>query len=158
LQIDLEGEPFMTLIAIITVLAATFFCGAAFYVTLVEHPARIQQGTAFALQEFVAALPRVRALQRGLAICSILGSLVLGLQTHDRLWFAGTGAMFLILPFTWLALTPINSRLLKWPPEGDLSVAEGLLVLWGRRHMVRDVLSLLGSIIFVYILMRSGVR
>jgi len=64
--------------------------------------------------------------------------------------------MFLSLPFTCLTIAPINKRLLSWPPDGDMEIVQKLLEQWGRRHMVRDVLSLVGSLLFVFIVMHGN--
>ena len=39
-------------VELLTVLCAGFFAGAAIYINLVEHPARMSLGTAFAVKEF----------------------------------------------------------------------------------------------------------
>jgi len=62
----------MILLAIAAALAGVFF-GAALYVNLVEHPARVSCGTAVAVQELRPSYSRAAVMQGTLAV---LGSLV----------------------------------------------------------------------------------
>jgi hypothetical protein len=80
------GELHMLLLTLSTACAGLFF-GAALYVNLVEHPARMSCGPDLALREFAPSYQRGTILQVSLAT----GGLALGLaavwQLHDP-WVA----------------------------------------------------------------------
>jgi hypothetical protein len=63
----------MLLLAIATVIAGVFF-GAALYVNLVEHPARVSCGPATAVEEFRPSYRRGAIMQGGLSAvgCALL--------------------------------------------------------------------------------------
>jgi len=54
--------------AALAVLCTGIFAGAAAYVTLVEHPARIEGGAAFALAQFGPSYRRAAVMQASLAV------------------------------------------------------------------------------------------
>ena len=51
------------ILAIVATVAAGLFAGAALYVTLVEHPARVAADTAFAVREFAHSYPRAARMR-----------------------------------------------------------------------------------------------
>ena len=120
---------------------AGLFCGAALYVNLVEHPARMSCGQELAVREFAPSYRRATIMQVSLALVG----LVLGLVAAWRLrntWIAA-GALLLgaPIPFTLAFILPTNKQLLD--PTLHLQsvrVAE-LLARWNRLHAVRTVLS-----------------
>jgi hypothetical protein len=121
--------------------SAGLFCGAAIYVNLVEHPARISCGQELAVREFAPSYQRATVLQASLAV----GGLVLGLAAawHLRDVWIAAGAVLLGLPvpFTLLIILPTNKRLLN-PALDPLSPdASDLLRRWNRLHAVRTLLS-----------------
>jgi len=52
-------------------LAAGLFSGASIYINLVEHPARIQCGTALALAQFAPSYKRATLMQATLAATGV---------------------------------------------------------------------------------------
>lgn len=122
-------------------MCAGLFCGAALYVNLVEHPARMSCGQELAVREFAPSYRRATILQVSLALGGLTLGLVVAWQLRD-LWIA-TGAVLLgaSIPFTLAFILPTNKELLD--PTLDLQsarVAE-LLARWNRLHGVRTVLS-----------------
>ena len=62
---------------LIALLATGLFAGAAIYVTLVEHPARVECGPALAITEFRPSYRRGAFMQAGLAsIGCVAGTLI----------------------------------------------------------------------------------
>ena len=117
------------------------FCGAALYVNLVEHPARMSCGQEMAVHEFAPSYHRATIMQVSLALVGLVLGLVAAWRLHDA-WIA-TGAVLLgaSIPFTLAFILPTNKQLLD--PTLDLQsvrVAE-LLARWNRLHAVRTVLS-----------------
>ena len=73
---------------LIALLCAGLFAGAAVYVTLVEHPARLECGPAVALAEFRPSYRRAAAMQASLA--------AVGLLTAVGAWALGRGVPVLV--------------------------------------------------------------
>ena len=131
---------------LLAVLCAGIFAGAALYVTLVEHPARIEGGTAFALAQFGPSYRRAAVMQASLAVVGCAAALLA--------WLAGAGGAFLVglllgavVPFTLLVIYPVNARLLDPALAATPAEADGLLVRWARLHAVRSGLSLLAFLL-----------
>jgi uncharacterized membrane protein len=133
----------------IAIWASGLFAGAALYVSVVEHPARMQCGTLLAATEFGPSYKRAAVLQSVLAAVGTLAGVVAGLPIRSTAWLTGSLLLFLVVPFTLIVIFPTNHKLLD--PALDRSSAEAreLLVRWGRLHEVRTVLSLGAFIVFV---------
>ena len=133
--------------AVLAVLCTGIFAGAAAYVTLVEHPARIEGGAAFALAQFGPSYRRAAVMQASLAVVGCAAALLA--------WLAGAGGAFLVgglllgalVPFTLLVIYPVNTRLLDPALAATPAEADGLLVRWARLHAVRSGLSLLAFLL-----------
>ena len=61
---------------LIATLCAAIFTGAAIYINLVEHPARMSLGTAVALAEWKPSYRRATLMQAPLAIAGLAAALV----------------------------------------------------------------------------------
>jgi hypothetical protein len=124
---------------LIAVVCTGLFAGAAIYVTLVEHPARLECGSAVALAEFRPSYRRGAVMQATLALVGCLGGV--------GAWAQGPGAAPLIaglllgaaIPFTLIAIMPTNKRLLDPALERDSAEATALLNRWSNLHAVRSV-------------------
>jgi uncharacterized membrane protein len=134
---------------IVAVIASTLFAGAALYVSLVEHPARMSCGTELAATEFGPSYKRATVMQVALAILAAMAGVIRGLIGGGAIWFVGAAAIFAAIPFTLLFMLPVNNRILE--PARDRASAETRLLLerWGRLHVVRTVVSLAASVLFV---------
>jgi uncharacterized membrane protein len=133
----------------IAIWAAGLFSGAALYVSLVEHPARMQCGTLLALTEFGPSYKRGAAMQATLAVVGTLAGVAAGLPSGSTAWLTGSLLLFLVVPFTLIAIFPTNHKLLDPALDRSAPEAHRLLVRWGRLHEVRTVLSLGAFIVFV---------
>lgn len=137
------------LLEVIALLNSGLFAGAAFYLTAVEHPARMSQGASFALQEFRPSYKRAAPLQATLAVICFLCSGVVWWLTNRWAWLAGGALVGAVVPFTLAFIMPTNRLLLDAasPPKDDEPSA--LLTKWGRLHAVRTYLSLLGFVVLL---------
>jgi hypothetical protein len=141
----------LALIEFLAVLATTFFAGAAIYINLVEHPARMACSTEIAATVWAPSYKRATVMQASLAI--------IGFLTGFAAWLLGAGAMWLVaalfilavVPVTLVVIFPTNKQLLA--PGRDLSSPDTrrLLVKWGRLHAIRSVLSFIASAIYVWL-------
>lgn len=129
--------------------ATGLFSGAALYVSLVEHPARMQCGAVLAVTEFGPSYKRGAALQATLAVLGTLAGVVPGLAYGSAAWLTGSLLLFLAVPFTLIVIFPTNHKLLDPALDKTSPEAWALLVRWGRLHEVQTVLGLGAFIVFV---------
>ena len=146
-----------TLAELTATLSSGLFTGAAIYINLVEHPARMQAGTRLALTEFAPSYKRATVMQVSLAIAGFLSALVAWRARSDAGWLVGGGLLVSVIPFTALVILPTNKQLLDPATANDLDLVERLLTRWGRLHAVRSVLSLASLLTFLVLLGRRKV-
>jgi len=145
----------IALVEFIAVLSCTLFAGAAIYVNLVEHPARMSCDTKTAATVWAPSYKRGTVMQASLAILSFLAGVTAWLLGGGVLWFVGALLIGLVVPFTFIAIMPTNKQLSA--PGRDLASSETrtLLEKWGRLHAVRSALSFIASVVFVWVLLRA---
>src|SRR5437899_1823425 len=122
---------------------AALFAGAALYVSLVEHPARMECGTEIAVREFAPSYRRAALMQATLAIAGFVFSILAWLSGSHPLWLLGGTLLVAVVPFTLIAILPTNKALLDPSLDKTSEKARQILVRWGKLHAVRAVLGLL---------------
>jgi hypothetical protein len=137
------------LIGLLALLAAALFAGAAFYVSVAEHPARMQLDDAAALAQWKPSYKRGKLMQAGLALLGSLLAFWAWWDGRDWLWLAGGIALLANWPATLIAILPTNHRLEAIPPGGAGPQSRALLVRWGRLHAVRTVLGALAALLML---------
>jgi hypothetical protein len=139
----------------LAVLCCILFAGAAIYINLVEHPARMGCDTKTAATVWAPSYKKATVMQAPLAVISFLAGVAVWLLGGGLLWLIGAVLIGLVVPFTFIAVMPTNHQLLA--PERDLASAEtrSLLEKWGRLHAVRSALSFLASIVYLTSLVGS---
>ena len=126
----------------IATVAAGLFAGAALYVTLVEHPARVGLGPRAAVLEFGPSYRRGAAMQAPLSLIGAAAAIVCWATGGSGAWLVGGLALGALVPFTLLVIRPTNEQLLAATPDTTSLDAPALLARWGRLHAVRTVVSL----------------
>jgi uncharacterized membrane protein len=139
----------MQIFQFVAVLAATLFAGAATYINIAEHPARMECGTALASAVFGPSYRRAAVMQVALALLATIGGIGAWLTGGGPYWFDGSVAIFAVVPFTLVAIRPTNNQLLDPTIDRASDTTRRLLQQWGRLHGVRTILSLAASILFV---------
>jgi hypothetical protein len=134
---------------IIATLATGFFAGAAAYVSLVEHPARVSCGTEAAIQEFGPSYRRGAAMQASLALVGAACGLLAGWQMRDGLVIVAALLIGAPIPFTLAIIAPTNRQLLSPSLDRRGPLAAALLTRWGVLHAVRTVLSAVAFAMFI---------
>jgi Domain of unknown function (DUF1772) len=136
------------------VFSCILFAGAAIYINLVEHPARMSCDTKTAATLWMPSYKKATLMQAPLAVISCLAGVAVWLLGGGLVWLIGAVLIGLVVPFTFIAVMPTNKQLLA--PGRDLSSAEtrALLEKWGRLHAGRSALSLLASIVYLVSLIR----
>jgi hypothetical protein len=142
--------PALTLVIIATMICAGLFTGAALYVNLVEHPARLSCGSEIALREFAPSYKRGTVLQASLAMLGFLAGIIAAWRRSDAALVAASLLLVAVVPFTLVVILPTNKRLLDPALDPRSSHAGVLLARWGRLHAVRTVLSLLAFLAFLW--------
>jgi hypothetical protein len=139
----------MPVFQLLAVLSATLFTGAAIYINLVEHPARMECGTGLAIMEFGPSYRRASALQVLLALAATIGGTGAWLMGGPGSWLLGALMIFAVIPYTLIIVMPTNRRLLDSGLDRSSETTRRLLQNWGRLHAVRSLLSFLASLTFV---------
>jgi hypothetical protein len=141
----------MTLVLkLVATLAAGLFSGASIYINLVEHPARMECGTAAALAQWAPSYKRAAVMQASLAgigLLSAIGAWALG---NGLGWLIGGILLGLVIPFTLIVILPTNRKLLSPSLDKESPEAGELLDRWGRLHAVRSLLSFSSFLVFVW--------
>jgi hypothetical protein len=143
----------ISVLEMIAVLSAALFAGAALYINVVEHPARMGLETRVAALQWAPSYKRATWLQAPLAVLSFLCGIGAWLLGAGVAWLVAAVLLGLVVPFTFIVIMPTNHKLLT--PGRDLSSEEtrALLVRWGQLHAVRTMLSLAGTLLFVWLLL-----
>jgi len=133
----------------LTTLCCGLFAGAAIYINLVEHPARMECGTRIAATEFGPSYRRATVMQASLAAAGFVSSFVAWLTDAGIGWFVGGVLLSSVIPFTFVIIMPVNKQLLDPTLDKESTKAQELLSRWGRLHAVRSVLSGVALVIFL---------
>jgi hypothetical protein len=114
------------------------FAGAAGYISLVEHWARLRAGPAVALAQFRPGFPRARGLQSFLAVVGGVCGAIAWLTGAGWPWLLVALLLFGVVGFTLVRITPVYSRLLEPSLTAESPEVSALLERWGRLHHVRS--------------------
>jgi hypothetical protein len=136
--------------AVLAIVATGLFAGAALYINLVEHPARMECGTELAAAEFPPSYRRASVLQATLAAVGLASGLGAWLALDRAALLIASILIGAVIPFTLIVVFPTNRRLLD--PELDRSspATTRLLDRWQRLHAVRTVLSITALIVLAW--------
>lgn len=143
------------LFELIATLCAGLFAGAAIYITLVEHPARLECGTELAVTEFGPSYRRAAVMQASLAGLGLAAAIVAWMQGRGLLVLLGGLVLGAVIPFTLLVILPTNERLLNRELDRRSAEAAALLDRWGQLHAVRSGLSGLAFGLLIWQLARQ---
>ena len=135
---------------VLALLAATLFAGAAAYITLVEHPARLRLADGAMLAQWQPSYTRALPIQAGLAVLGGAMGLIAFYQSRDWQWLVGSLVLLANWPFTLLVIMRTNKRLLATPLQNAGADSRELLLRWGRLHNVRTLLGSLAAILFAW--------
>ena len=139
----------LQLLQFVATLSAALFAGAALYINVAEHPARMRGDVSSALAQWAISYSQARLLQAPLAIVASLASLAAWLFRAGTWWLVAGILIGAVVPFTLLVIMPTNQKLLTTQREAVSSETQALLERWGRLHAVRTVLSLSATILML---------
>ncbi len=146
------------LLEILSTLSAGLFAGAAIYVNLVEHAARMECGTGVAVTEFAPSYRRGAVMQGTLGAIGFLSATAAWLKGSSFWWLSGGIVLLAVIPFTLVVIFPTNKQLLDPSLDKNSELAVKLLIRWGRLHAVRSILGLVSFLIFIILLGTFGVE
>ena len=135
----------------VAVFACSLFAGASVYISLVEHPARMECGAEIAATEFPPSYRRASVMQATLAAVGLLSSIAAWFAGASILWVVGGIVLGAVIPFTLIVILPTNKLLLNPSLDKQSAQTGQLLARWGRLHAVRSILSTLALLLFLYL-------
>jgi len=131
------------------------FAGAALYINLVEHPARMECGTDLAATQFGPSYRRATVMQASLAALGFLAAIGAWLTTSRLAWALGAILIVAVIPVTLIVILPTNRKILDPALDRNSEVARELLRRWGRLHAIRSLLSLSALVVFLTSLLHA---
>ena len=134
----------------IATFAAALFAGAALYINVAEHPARMALDTKSAALEWAPSYRRATWMQAPLALVSFIAGVASWWMGGGIVWLVAALLIGGVVPWTFLGIMPTNHLLLA--PQRDLASPETRVLLgrWANLHAVRTVLSLLATALYVW--------
>ena len=126
------------ILELVALVCSGLFAGAAVYVALVEHPARLECGTPLALAEFRPSYRRASVLQAALAAIGCLAAVGGGALGRGALVLGAGLLLGALIPFTLIVILPSTRRLLDPALDPASPEAAAVLTRWGRLHAVRS--------------------
>lgn len=139
----------MTIPMVVATVATGLFAGASTYVTVVEHPARLECGAALAMKHFGPSSRRAAVMQAGLAMMSLVAGAAAWFQGSGVGWLGGGLLLGALVPFTLIVIMPVTRRLLDSRLDPASPEAAQLLSRWGQLHVVRTVVGVAAFMVFV---------
>jgi hypothetical protein len=137
------------MLALLALVTAALFTGAAIYVNVAEQPARLTLDDRPLLAEWKPAYQRGAVMQASLAVVSGLLGLAAWWTARDpgHAWLLA-GALLILAnwPYTLVVIAPVNTRLKATPLEDADATTRHLVLRWGRLHAGRSLLGALATL------------
>ena len=134
----------------LALVTAALFSGAAIYVSVAEHPARLGLDDSALLAEWKPSYERGFAMQAPLALIGFLLGIIATRSEMDWRWLAGALLLLANWPFTLIAILPTNKLLMEITPQDADQKSRELIEKWGRLHMVRTALGATATLFFLW--------
>jgi hypothetical protein len=129
---------------------AGIFSGAALYINLVEHPARVWCGTESAVRAFRPSYQRATLMQAPLAAAGSILGLAAAWQLQDPMVALAAVLFGAVVPYTLLVMYPTNRQLLDPGLDFRSARAASLLARWNKLHWVRSALAATAFALLLY--------
>jgi hypothetical protein len=134
----------------LALIVAALFAGAALYINVAEHPARLGLDDRALLAQWKSAYKRGFAMQASLAIVGFLLGLLAWWQTDNWRWLMGAVVLIANWLYTLLGVMPTNRKLMATDPARAGPESRTLMKKWGALHAVRSGLGLAATLIFLW--------
>jgi Domain of unknown function (DUF1772) len=135
---------------VLAALTAAVFAGAAIYIHVAEHPARMMLDTRSAALQWAPSYKRATWMQAPLAVVSFLAGLAAWLVGGGVLWLVAALLIGAVVPVTFVLIMPTNNRLLAAGRDLASEDTRQLLARWGRLHSIRTVLSAIAAVLMIW--------
>ena len=129
---------------------AAIFAGAAFYVSVAEHPARLYLEERAMLVQWQPSYKRGAAMQASLALIGCVLGLIAWWQIGDWRWLAGALLLLAGWPYTLIVIMPTNRKLLASDVSHPNTETRGLIEKWGNLHSGRTALGIGATLTFLW--------
>ncbi len=142
--------------ALLALVTAALFAGAAAYITVAEQPARLQIDDRALLAEWKPSYRRGFAMQASLAVLSALFGFWAAWQSQDWRWAVGAVLILANWPYTLLGIMPTNRRIEAIPNDRGGPESRRLIVKWGALHAVRTTLGAAAVLAYLWPLLPAS--
>ena len=138
------------LAALLALVFAAAFAGAAIFVNVAEQPARLALDNPALLLEWQKSYDRAAPMQAGLALLTALLGFLAAWQLHD--WRFGVGGLLILAnwPYTLLVIKPTNDRLHAIKPELANAETRQAIISWGHLHGGRSAFGVAATVMFLW--------
>ena len=135
---------------LVSLVLAAAFCGAASYINIAEHPARMLLDDRNALAQWGPSYDRAFNFQGGLAVLSGGSGLVQAWLSADWHWSIGAVLMLANWPYTLAAILPLNHKLKAIAPDSAGPQSRAMLAHWNVLHRNRSLLSAAAIVAYLW--------
>lgn len=130
--------------------AAGAFTGASLYVNYVEQPARLALADEALIKEWDASDHRGFVVLAGLAALAALFGFIAYRELDDVRWAFGALVVIASWPYTYLAIVPLNNRILALIGADAAHEARKVIDLWGKLELGQTAIGALAVVIFLW--------
>ncbi len=131
-------------------LFTSLFAGAALYINLVEHPARMSLETRVAASQWAPSYKRATWMQAPLALLAFFAGTGAWYAGGEIVWLVAAILIGAVVPITFKIIMPTNHQLLEPDRDLDSPDTRSLLEKWARLHAIRTVLSLVSTALCIW--------
>jgi len=133
------------------VLAAAF-AGAAFYINVAEHPARLGLDDKNLLAQWKPSYDAGYMMQASLVAASGILGLLAAWTTQEWHWIVGAVLILANVPYTLIGIMPTNHKLKAIPTSDAGPKSRALLMFWGKLHAIRTLLGVAATLAYLWAL------
>lgn len=129
---------------------AALFTGAAIYINIAEHPARLKLDDAALLTEWKPSYKNGRIMQAGLAAASGLLARIAFFFGWNYRWLLGALLILAPWPYTLYIIAPTNNTLMAVEPANIGPNARAMIQKWGWLHAGRSAMGAAATLVFLW--------
>ncbi|WP_180140604.1 DUF1772 domain-containing protein [Desulfoluna butyratoxydans] len=145
------------IIQIIALFCCGTFFGAAFYISIAQHPATLEAGVSVGGRFFPPMYKRAAPLQITLAVAGFISGVVVWFNGMSLLWLIGALFLISVVPITLIVIKPINDVLLNSDNDPDSENTQGLLSSWGPKHWLRTIASGVAFLLYLFAVVGNNI-
>jgi hypothetical protein len=130
--------------------AAGAFTGASLYVNTVEQPARLALTDDALIKEWEPSDHRGFIVLAGLAAIAALFGFIAYRELDDVRWALGALVILASWPYTYLAIVPLNNRILALIGADAAHEARNVIDLWGKLEIGQTAIGVIAIAVFLW--------